>query len=113
MAIKPNKENIITDILIELERGISYTDCLVLNGSKWFLPKTTFTRYWKTANECHLLNQEEKRLQIASMSMEAEKERVKSAILTKDQSLQLLSGCLLYTSPSPRDRTRSRMPSSA
>ena len=23
------------------------------------------------------------------------------------------SGCLLYTSPSPRDRTRSRMPSSA
>ena len=25
----------------------------------------------------------------------------------------LMSGCLLYTSPSPRDRTRSRMPSSA
>ena len=25
----------------------------------------------------------------------------------------LLNGCLLYTSPSPRDRTRSRMPSSA
>ena len=29
--------------------------------------------------------------------------------LTDDQ----LQGCLLYTSPSPRDRTRSRMPSSA
>ena len=27
----------------------------------------------------------------------------------KDQ----IGGCLLYTSPSPRDRTRSRMPSSA
>ena len=26
---------------------------------------------------------------------------------------ELASGCLLYTSPSPRDRTRSRMPSSA
>ena len=25
----------------------------------------------------------------------------------------MISGCLLYTSPSPRDRTRSRMPSSA
>ena len=25
----------------------------------------------------------------------------------------IISGCLLYTSPSPRDRTRSRMPSSA
>ena len=26
---------------------------------------------------------------------------------------ELAEGCLLYTSPSPRDRTRSRMPSSA
>ena len=26
---------------------------------------------------------------------------------------RLLGDCLLYTSPSPRDRTRSRMPSSA
>ena len=25
----------------------------------------------------------------------------------------IVNGCLLYTSPSPRDRTRSRMPSSA
>ena len=28
-------------------------------------------------------------------------------------SIYLFYGCLLYTSPSPRDRTRSRMPSSA
>src|SRR5665811_928081 len=27
--------------------------------------------------------------------------------------LRVADGCLLYTSPSPRDRTRSRMPSSA
>ena len=26
---------------------------------------------------------------------------------------ELIKNCLLYTSPSPRDRTRSRMPSSA
>ena len=31
-------------------------------------------------------------------------------VLTPELSLW---GCLLYTSPSPRDRTRSRMPSSA
>ena len=31
-----------------------------------------------------------------------------------DQSITAtVNGCLLYTSPSPRDRTRSRMPSSA
>ena len=29
------------------------------------------------------------------------------------ESMEKISGCLLYTSPSPRDRTRSRMPSSA
>ena len=27
--------------------------------------------------------------------------------------VSLINSCLLYTSPSPRDRTRSRMPSSA
>ena len=30
-----------------------------------------------------------------------------------DDCMQDLFACLLYTSPSPRDRTRSRMPSSA
>ena len=30
-----------------------------------------------------------------------------------DTALKTASSCLLYTSPSPRDRTRSRMPSSA
>ena len=30
-----------------------------------------------------------------------------------DKAKELLKSCLLYTSPSPRDRTRSRMPSSA
>ena len=30
-----------------------------------------------------------------------------------DYLIQQPDGCLLYTSPSPRDRTRSRMPSSA
>ena len=37
---------------------------------------------------------------------------VVNAALFLDKPL-LIEGCLLYTSPSPRDRTRSRMPSSA
>ena len=32
--------------------------------------------------------------------------------LTYDKYIAEMSNCLLYTSPSPRDRTRSRMPSS-
>ena len=35
------------------------------------------------------------------------------AMLANEAADALLQGCLLYTSPSPRDRTRSRMPSSA
>ena len=34
-------------------------------------------------------------------------------VLSAAENEALASGCLLYTSPSPRDRTRSRMPSSA
>ena len=37
----------------------------------------------------------------------AEQQAVLKVMITRG------SGCLLYTSPSPRDRTRSRMPSSA
>ena len=33
--------------------------------------------------------------------------------VTKFGQMRDVGGCLLYTSPSPRDRTRSRMPSSA
>ena len=33
--------------------------------------------------------------------------------LTVDASDEMLNACLLYTSPSPRDRQKSRMPSSA
>ena len=33
--------------------------------------------------------------------------------LAKELSLQWADSCLLYTSPSPRDRQKSRMPSSA
>ena len=35
------------------------------------------------------------------------------SILSDPSMITMLSNCLLYTSPSPRDRTRSRMPSSA
>ena len=39
--------------------------------------------------------------------------RVVCAVSTVDRRDRLAETCLLYTSPSPRDRTRSRMPSSA
>ena len=39
--------------------------------------------------------------------------RVKLRVYGRHDNEQDIKDCLLYTSPSPRDRTRSRMPSSA
>ena len=39
--------------------------------------------------------------------------RMHEAALKEGITLTILSACLLYTSPSPRDRQKSRMPSSA
>ena len=44
---------------------------------------------------------------------ESKKDIVLIAQVTIETNGTMLMGCLLYTSPSPRDRTRSRMPSSA
>ena len=58
---------------------------------------------------------------IGTLHYDAKKARVvvevtkplKQIMVVKDKVLEIYYPCLLYTSPSPRDRTRSRMPSSA
>ena len=49
--------------------------------------------------------------QCGSVNVAKTPERMK--VLKKQTAMANAWGCLLYTSPSPRDRTRSRMPSSA
>ena len=50
----------------------------------------------------------------SSLPADLEVSSAKDADAVTAQTVQVISeGCLLYTSPSPRDRTRSRMPSSA
>lgn len=91
MEVKPNKENIITDILVELERGAERGSCLAKMGKKWQVSNRTFDRLWKSANERYKQNQLATQKAIADISLEAEKKRFKKAILTKDESLALLS----------------------
>ena len=52
---------------------------------------------------------------IAQSGNYADTSEIGSELITTDRVLNYMdySTCLLYTSPSPRDRTRSRMPSSA
>ena len=59
-------------------------------------------------NTCHIRDK-------AKEKVYSEIGRVKKSFRAKKKPLVIIAGCvcLLYTSPSPRDRTRSRMPSSA
>ena len=55
-----------------------------------------------------------KRFRVKSMpSKDKNGKRINLPPRMRDASWKRINGCLLYTSPSPRDRTRSRMPSSA
>ena len=66
---KPNKENIITEMLVELKTGISYSQCRSTVGLKWKLPQGTFVRYWKEANSRHQINQEAQQKKISEASI--------------------------------------------
>ena len=54
------------------------------------------------------LSQNEKNIRFKPVTL-----TVRELMAAKDGTSQAGNTCLLYTSPSPRDRTRSRMPSSA
>lgn len=88
---KPNKENIITEILIELERGTTYKDCFGVILSRFKLSEPTFVTYWKIANERHLINQQATQKVLAEQSTVNDLERLKIGILDKTEALKILT----------------------
>lgn len=88
---KPNKENIITEILIELEKGVTYKDCFEVILSKFKLSEPTFVTYWKNANERHLVNQQSTQKALAEQSTVEDLERLKIGILDKTEALKILT----------------------
>ena len=79
------------------------------SGIATLKPRPTITLDKDTAFACPDLKNFE------DMGMEGKKLAVKS-VYTQSIAKQVFvsfNGCLLYTSPSPRDRQKSRMPSSA
>ena len=71
--------------------------------------RTTYINYLKTIKP---FQDEELRKEFAQ-AIEAQDMLVKGPLLQIALPYRKDKSCLLYTSPSPRDRTRSRMPSSA
>ena len=73
----------------------------VMSQEKFFFPK----KIEKLISKCDVLCMEV--ANISNQSIEP------NLLFDMDKSIKEFCTCLLYTSPSPRDRTRSRMPSSA
>ena len=66
----------------------------------------SYQKDWKMGNQENVLLVQN----LHKTLLDGEFERVTEFI---SDTIIMYMGCLLYTSPSPRDRTRSRMPSSA
>ena len=89
--MKPKKEQTVNEMLLEIEMGTSYTECLKINGGLWGLPPTTFDRYWGEASKRFKarLDAIEEATTKAAVSMEVK--ALKKAILSKHERQELLS----------------------
>ena len=89
--MKPKKEQTVNEMLLEIEMGISYTECLRINDGLWGLPSSTFDRYWAEASKrfkARLDAIEEATTKIAvSMEIKA----LKKAILGKHERQEILT----------------------
>lgn len=54
---KPNRENIISEILTELASGTTFEVCFKLILTKFNLSRPTFATYWKDANSRYAVTQ--------------------------------------------------------
>ncbi len=88
---KPNKENIVTEILLMLESGTVRHACLAKVAKKWQISVRTFDRHWKTANEKHAETQSAIQNSIASISAEVFRENFTGRILTKLERQEILT----------------------
>ena len=90
-----NKQNIVDEIVKEVEQGKSFSTVLGLNGTKWNLPRTTFARYWKIANEQHNKKQHAIKKAVDAVDTAAAIESRKLAIMTANERKKYLTKIIL------------------
>ena len=81
--MKPNKINIVNEILCYLEEGKRFEDVFKLILTKWQLSRTTFANYWRVANEVFLKTLEERKLLFENKATELYIESVENGLMTK------------------------------
>ena len=89
--IKPEKEMIITEILDEIDFGVTSGECKSKICEKWRIAERTFDRYWKEALSRFQALNERTQKALDGVHIEAKKEALKKAILSKHERQELLS----------------------
>ena len=89
--MKPKKEQTVNEMLLEIEMGTSYTECLKINGGLWGLPPTTFDRYWGEASKRFKARLDAIEEATTKVAVSMEVKALKKAILSKHERQELLS----------------------
>ena len=89
--MKPKKEQTVNEMLLEIEMGISYTECLRINDGLWGLSSSTFDRYWAEASKRFKARLDAIEEATTKVAVSMEVKALKKAILSKHERQELLS----------------------
>ncbi len=91
---KPNRENVISEILVRLAGSIKYTECLADIGGKWRIPSRTFDRYWKEANSRYAVTQLEAQKAIHDATVANRAEEARKGLKSKSEYVKEIQDML-------------------
>ena len=88
---KQSKQIIIDAIVKEIEKGNRRGNVLGKIAKKWEISRTTFDRYWKTANQQQQERQKKASAAADAAYIAAKEQSAKEAVMSKQERLELLS----------------------
>jgi len=94
MALSPNKEKIVNEMLVQIEAGKLYNEVLKLNATKWCLSVRTFARYWKAAQQQYADRLAAIKKEQAIQSTQAALNRNSEAIASKQERMEAVTRVL-------------------
>jgi hypothetical protein len=92
--MKPNKQKIVSDILLYLEEGKGFEETFKLILTKLDLSRTTFSNYWKLANSEYSKTLEDRKRIFDTKTTESYIESVENGLMTKNDKLRTLEGII-------------------
>jgi hypothetical protein len=92
--MKPNKQKIVNDILLHLEEGKGFNETFELLRTKTDIGKTSFSEYWKVANEGFSKTLEERKLIFEEKTTQAFIESVEEGLMSKYDKLRILENII-------------------